>query len=88
MILSISDCFPALKQSTAMRQMSHSSRAVLDKKTGKRNYRAPELSKIPLDAIDYAARFGNHDDKMERATLYGRRELPYQDFDWQAVRDA
>jgi hypothetical protein len=47
-----------------------------------------ELSKIPLDAIDYAARFGNHDDKMERAKLYGRRELPYQDFDWQAVRDA
>jgi hypothetical protein len=45
-----------------------------------------ELSKIPLDAIDYAARFGNHDDKMERAKLYGRREPPYQDFDWQAGR--
>jgi hypothetical protein len=47
-----------------------------------------ELSKIPLDAIDDAARFGDHDDKMERGKLYGRRELPYQDFDWQAVRDA
>ena len=47
-----------------------------------------EASGMPLDALDYAARFGDHEDKLERAGLYGRHELPYQDFDWVKVRDA
>jgi hypothetical protein len=47
-----------------------------------------EISGIAIDALDYAARHGDHDDKLERHKLYGRCELPYQDFDWQAVRDA
>jgi hypothetical protein len=53
--------------------------------------RFPEISNvsgIPIDALDYAARHGDNDDKLERAKLYGRYELPHQDFDWQAVRDA
>jgi hypothetical protein len=46
-----------------------------------------EASGMPLKAIDYAARYGDHDDKLERAKLYGRHELPSQDFDWTKVRE-
>ena len=36
-----------------------------------------EISGIPIDALDYAARHGDHGDKLERAPLYhGRCELP------------